>query len=97
MYKRILIATDGSAVAECTARHAVALAGAIAAAVEVTAADAFELPEGVVPSPTLSVQHPIDATISDAHTHLGGWRSVQPRGRSPATRSTWAILWRLTR
>lgn len=72
MYKRILIATDGSPIAEHAARHAVGLAKRLDATLFALAATGpFELPEsGYLPSPALPVQEYIDATIAEAHLRL---------------------------
>jgi nucleotide-binding universal stress UspA family protein len=71
MYKRILVATDGSAAATAAARQAVALAKALGSSIEALAATGpFELPENYEPSPLLPIREYIEATRHEAMRRL---------------------------
>ena len=81
MYRRILVATDGSPASEAAARHGVALARSLDATVHVlTTTGPFELPPGFQPSPALPVQSYIDATVAEAHARLARIEKLCAKG-----------------
>lgn len=73
MYKRILIATDGSPLAALAARHAVGLASAIGARLLVLyVTPPFVPPDGVERSPLRpAIEKYVVAVRAEAHRHLG--------------------------
>ena len=84
MYRRILIATDGSAAAESAARHGIALARSLGATVHLlTTTGPFELPPGFDPSPALPVQAYIDATVLEARERLARLEKLCTRAGVP--------------
>lgn len=71
MYKRILVATDGSSAAQAAARHAARLAAKLGASIDVLAATGpVELPMGFEPSPLLPVKEYLAATQREARKRL---------------------------
>ena len=71
MYKRILVATDGSPAAQAAARHAAGLAAKVGASIEALAVTGpFELPTGFEPSPLLPIKDYIEQTRREAHKRL---------------------------
>jgi len=86
MYKRMLLATDGSDLAQHAAEHGIALAKQLnAAVVALYASPPFATPTGFefIPAPLLPIDTYTESTRAEAARHLGAVRASAERAGVP--------------